>query len=482
VADVSTEPVVMNGELGIPLSELPAQQLQDLRTALTIETTPWDDQPSQIVECYRFGDDCIWIPRHFRPGMFWQIVDEWKWSLGAPVALMPIGKLDPERGQIRAVPEMIAHIVANKAGVLISPTGTGKTCMGFNIAAHFGRAIGIPVYTGHMIDHWIEDAEKFLGLSPDDVGIVHKDRCDLGKPVTIMMIQSLLARTYPQALYDQIGFLIGDEVNHFGAPQWKDTIAQFPATYRLGLSADPSRKDGLDPMIGWLFGEVGHTARRVRSKAAQAPSVIGVHVRRDYKYGSYCKWKKANGEWRMDEPHPSKYDNVVAADAGRSAVIAKEIVNAARTGRQIIVFSSRVDHLVTLRQLTRKILDPTAALEYLAQLRAPPEFPTTGFLEAGMKAPDRERVCKADIIFTTFQMARDALNVPRLDTEVFATQPGDPLQPIGRLREKAEGIDRRPLMVLEFFEDPEYSRDKWRRHMDKYRGLGMKVKQVTRVP
>jgi len=475
----------MRGELGIHLSELDDDQRELLEQQLTLVSRPWGDNPPKTVRCYQEKDGRLWIPRHFEPMSMWQLVDSWEWSTGRHHQFQVQAKLDPERGQVRAVPAMIEYLKRHGAGVLRSGTGTGKTVVGLIIGAAFECFIGIPVYNGHMMDHWTEDAMKVLGLSEDDIGIVQSDRCDLGKPVTIMMVQSLLARRYPDELYEQIGFLIGDETPHFGAPEWKATVGMFPARYRLGLTADPKRKDGLGALINWTFGEVGYTARRVRTKDIKPPTVTAIFWKKTYPWGSYCKWEKdSTGQWAMgDEGHPSKYDNVLAADEDRTRMLVAEIKNAAVKQRSILVFSARVEHLVEMRELLARQLDPPTAIERLAQLRAPPpNLPVLGHLKSGLKKSQREWVLKADIIFATYAMARDAFNAPKLDTEFFATPPGDVEQPAGRLREKAEDHDRKPLMIVEVYEDTPYGREKWVKRRDWYRQRGFKVQEVTRTP
>ena len=119
----------MGGELGLPLAALDADSLDDLRKQLTLVTTPWDDNPPETVYSYRERDGYIWIPRYFKPRVFWQLVAEWRWTLGKPYTFTPTGQLDPERGQVSAVPTMISHVRANSGGLLVAPTGTGK-CLG----------------------------------------------------------------------------------------------------------------------------------------------------------------------------------------------------------------------------------------------------------------------------------------------------------------------------------------------------------------
>src|SRR5581483_7992757 len=131
--------------------------------------------------------------------------------------------------------------------------------LSYAIGSHFHTSLGVFIYAAHMLDNWLGQAEFALGIKPEDIGIVQQDRCDLGKPITIMSIQSLLARKYPDELYNQIGFLICDEVNRFGAAEWNKCIRQFPGKYRLGVSSDPSRPDGLEKVITWNLGAIGHT-------------------------------------------------------------------------------------------------------------------------------------------------------------------------------------------------------------------------------
>lgn len=363
-------------------------------------------------------------------------------------------------------------------------TVTHNTTMGYAIAGAFDRFIGIPVYVGHMLDHWVRHAKKVLGLTDDQIGIVQGDRCDLGRPVTVMMLQSLLSRRYPDELYEQIGFLICDEVHRYGAEVWKNVVGMFPAQYRLGLTATPKRKDGLDDVINWSFGSIGHRAPRIRSATVSPPTAYVLQFDRDYPYEGYCNWKQTSDGWVPDDPNPTKYDKQLAKDPVRNRVLAKEFATALRTGRRLLVLSSLVDHLETLRDLTWRFLEEVHPVERIVKnIPYDPEhlFIRLDTLEAGQKPKARDRVGGADCIFATYQMARDALDVTRLDTLGLATPPGNVAQPIGRLREKAEDADRRPLLVIDGAELGRYSQNKLKSRLGQYEKLGIEARLVTRT-
>lgn len=472
--------LVMSGRVGVPYAELTPDIQVWLERSLTIIPRAYKGTAAPI-RAYAADQDFFWIPRYFDRQAVWPLVDDWRWTEGRDFDFECVARLDPERGQDVSVPAMERHVRAYDGGILIAPTGTGKTLCALSIAARFKRFIGIPLYVGHMFDNWVEHAKTVLGLTEDQIGVVQGDRCDLGKPVTIMMVQSLLARRYPDELYEQIGFLVADEVHRYGSHVWSTVVAQFPARYRLGLSANPNRRDGAGDVISWAFGQVGHRAQRLRSAAAQAPTVYAVAFDRDYDRKSFCDWTKdEDGNWVIGDNNAMKFDKVLAADQSRNAAIAADIAKAVKAGRKVIVLSRLTEHLETIKSLVFQALEcnrrPAERIVQNIPYGPHHTFATLGTLAAGLNPAQREAVADADVIFATYSMAREALNVPSLDTMFFATPPGDPLQPVGRLREKAEGVDRKSLMIVDYYEAATpYSNSKVDRRIRDYRTLKISV-------
>lgn len=478
----------MLGNLGILKAKMRPEARAMIEERLFLKSRPWRDNPPTEVRAWTEDDDYLWVPRFFfskaaETGLIGKHKVDIEWTEGLPQDLPQLVTLEEMRGQPKAVDTMEAYLRQSSGGLLCAPTGCGKTILGYTIGRRFKTSLGVLVYNGQMLDNWIETANQVFGLGEDDVGVVQSDRCDIGKPVTVMMVQSLLSRVYPEELYRQIGFLIADEVNRYGAPQWNEVVQQFPARYRIGLSADPTREDGLDPLIEWHFGDIGHSIKMSTPK----PTVVQICYGVRYKESRYRDYLGQNedGSVEWGDANPMKYDKVAAKDVGRNKMIVDELVHARRKKRRILVFSKFRDHLDALKQMFEVawnpgILDAVAATDDDPRVLDNLSIPTKiTMLVGGLKAEQRAEAMEGEVVFTTYALARDALNMPSIDTLLFATAPGNPLQPIGRLRDKGSK-DRRPLLALDIFEKGKYSEGKARRRRTTYKKLGIKVKPLDR--
>jgi hypothetical protein len=486
----STEEKVyrLRGYLGILAKKLRVDVQLDMQERLTLQMETWNDAPSVDVEAFYKEGGYFWIPRFFfkdaiSRGKMGKKTIHCEWTSGAPVNLPFNALLDPKRGQPKAVERMEAHLRKHSGGILVAPTGCGKTILGYAIGHRLNCPIGVLVYNKQMVKNWMETAEWLFGLSPDEVGLVQGDRCDLGRPVTVMMVQSLLsAKPYPQELYEQFGIIVADEVNRFGAPQWNEVMKLFSARYRVGMSADPGRDDGLEKLVNWHFGEIGH---EITGMKRPTPDVVQVLYKKRYHISQYTDpWRKTPSGKPM--PNSLKYDRLLMEDDGRNEFLVDELVKARRAKRRILVFSRLKDHLKDLKSrfedrignvldsLVEATDDSNEEGEYLDMNTS------VSLLVGGLKDDALAAAMSADVIFCTFAFGRDAMNIPHIDTLLFATPPGKVLQPIGRLRDKGPE-DRRPLLCIDPYEDVDYSRRKADRREATYRELKSKVKRITRT-
>jgi hypothetical protein len=459
-----------------------------MQERLTLEMKAWNDSPPTEVQAFHKEDGYFWIPRFF----FASAISKRKmgkhdinfeWTDGAPTNLPLNAVLDPKRGQPLAVDKLVGHLKAHSGGILVAGTGCGKTILGYAIGQRLNTTIGVLVYNNQMVKNWVETAQWLFDLSLDEIGIVQGDRCDLGRPVTIMMVQSLLSsKPYPEELYNQFGIIVADEVNRFGAPQWNEVMRLFSARYRVGMSADPTRDDGLDKLVEWHFGQIAHSVVMERAK----PDVVQVLFNKTYHISQYSNpWKRTPSGNPM--PDSLKYDKTLAADDQRNSFLIDELVKMRRVNRKILIFSRLKDHLKTLKEAFERrigtVLD--ALVDATSSDDGSGEYldldTNVTLLVGGLKPAQLDAAMIGDVIFCTYAFGRDAMNLPHIDTLLFATPPGKVLQPIGRLRDKG-AAGRQSLLCVDPYEDVGYADRKASRREQTYLGLGIKVTRITRSP
>ncbi len=164
-------------------------------------------------------------------------------ALPFPVML----SIEPRPYQEEALTEWLA---AGSAGVVVLPTGAGKTFVAAMALAETGLWTLAVVPTIDLLQQWRIALASALSLSEDDIGIFGGGTKDL-KPITIMTYD--LAAIYPRELR-HFGLLIFDECHHLPAPTYRQIAESAFTPLRLGLSATPERSDmahvDLDGLIG----------------------------------------------------------------------------------------------------------------------------------------------------------------------------------------------------------------------------------------
>lgn len=145
---------------------------------------------------------------------------------------------------------LTAWIAEGSAGVVILPTGAGKTFVAAMAIAETQLWTLAVVPTLDLLQQWRTALSSALSISIDDIGIFGGGEKDL-KPITIITYDS--AALYPRELR-RFGLIIFDECHHLPAPTYRLIAESAFTPVRLGLSATPERSDmahiDLDELIG----------------------------------------------------------------------------------------------------------------------------------------------------------------------------------------------------------------------------------------
>lgn len=148
-------------------------------------------------------------------------------------------------------PEQQAAVDAwmeEKRGVVVMPTGTGKTEVALRIleATRISTLIVSPVRD--LMYQWHRRIQAALGV---DAGIIG-DSLFRASPVSVTTYDS--ACIHMDRLGDRFGLIVFDECHHLPGGMRRDAARMCAAPWRLGLSATPERSDGRHADLDWLIG------------------------------------------------------------------------------------------------------------------------------------------------------------------------------------------------------------------------------------
>jgi len=305
-----------------------------------------------------------------------------------------------------------------------APTGSGKTVSALSVAAQLGATTLIVAPTETLAHQWKEEIKDKLGVDESKIGWLQQDTIDYeGKDFVVGIINSLAKRDYDKEVYKYFGTVIWDEVHITGAQMFRKTLGKFYATTKIALTATPKRKDGCHKVFIDYFGEPSVIAQ---SKALKAY----------YKVITY-----SGPSYPPDLAHGTLI-NRLARDKARNNLIVNTLSDLFIDGRTILVIGDRVEHLEELINLCADARIPRDIMGQFTREKTKLDS-NRNILKLGSKKLKRVRVPKEEldsikessqIIFATYGMMKQGVDIPRLDAGIDVTPRSEGTQVIGRIR------------------------------------------------
>ena len=400
--------------------------VEQLKKELTVKprTNPMMlQEEAKAFPVYRENQQKLYLPKNFG-------LDR----LGVPdVIQMEDGEDCPNlnfHGQLRPVQEepVQAFLQATKdpkkmGGILSLCCGFGKTILALYFASYFKKKTLVVCHTQFLMDQWIERIEQYL---PDaKTGKIKQDICQIkGTDIVIASLQSLAMRDYDAAIFKQFGFVVLDECHHLGAEVFSRCLPKITCRKMLGLSATLKRKDGLSKVFEWHLGKPVFTIKRKDCE-------VKVLVERFYdphpEYGRELKL------WNTGKLNVARMINKICEFPPRNYKIVQTLKKVMETepNRKVLILSERRTHL--------------QALEALLKME---NYSSIGYYVGGMSKQQLDEGSTHDIILATFQLASEAMDIPKLNTLILASPVSSIEQPIGRIqRKKKEEREYIPLVI-----------------------------------
>lgn len=410
---------------------------EELRKTLTVKPfipKVFVSNPNAVprYKVYKEVEDALYLPKHYGLDRFGppdvttrdvEPTDAAHWTFG--------GSLRPAQNDVvNSFLKPVPH-----DGILSLYTGGGKTVCALYIASQLRLPTLIIVHNSFLRDQWIDRIKSFLPHAR--IGRIQGDICEVaGFDVIIAMLQTLSMKEIPIASFKPIGLVIVDECHHIASEVFSQALPKVTSKYMLGLSATPTRKDGLIHVAHWFLGPLIYESPQTDIHDSAVQVEVYEYKNDDPEFNAIIY----NAQGVM---FTSLMINKLTDCQPRTQMLAEILkdVLGESPGRQVLVLTDRVQHTKDILATLSPELRETAAI-----------------LSTDVKADKRAEFCGSkSILIATYAMCKEGFDVPTLNTLLMATPRPDIDQIVGRILRVEKSARKCPPLILDIV-DPQFRR------------------------
>lgn len=336
-------------------------------------------------------------------------------------------------------------------GIIQLPTGKGKTILALYLAAYLGQKTLILVHKDDLVTGWKKDIDLCFG-GKVDVGLIKAKSRKIGNQLTIATVQTLnrLSEEEMNSLTSQFGFVIQDECHHLGLNIF-NIVDRFKSCYKLGLSATPTRSDGLNFVFDLFFGglcykheitEDDEDISQVKVKILDSPFRCKPFVYKGEIFNYYDfkveELPKGDIDFVEDIPYNKRprisyadMDNAAVSDDVNMRFICKHIVSEYSKGRSVLVMFTQKEHIDKYFEYLKSLVPEKEIMLYYGDNKEKTEI-------LMQKAENRE----VNITLATYAKATEGTNVKAWEVLFLVSSLNNAKnveQALGRIRRRKEG-------------------------------------------
>jgi len=141
---------------------------------------------------------------------------------------------------------------AGKKGIVVLPTGAGKTVLALKVIQDIGEAALIVVPTLVLVEQWKRRLEEEYGVR---VGVIGGGGREV-RAVTVATYDSASLKS--DVMGNLFKLIVFDEVHHLTGYSYRQISLKYIAPYRLGLTATLQKESSARVVLRDLVGDVVH--------------------------------------------------------------------------------------------------------------------------------------------------------------------------------------------------------------------------------
>ncbi|WP_455718761.1 DEAD/DEAH box helicase [Anaerosporobacter sp.] len=358
-------------------------------------------------------------------------------------------------------PAVMAMIKAS-CGILQAPCGSGKTQMGIAIATELNQKTLWLTHTQDLLNQSYERAAQYIDKKL--LGTITAGKVNIGTGITFATVQTLSKLDLSQFKYS-FDVIIVDECHRCaGTPtsvsMFSKVINSLAARHKYGLSATVHRGDGLIKSTFALLGPVIYEV----PESAVADKTMKVTVEK-------IKTGTEVAECCLDTDGTLIYQELIkylAENVTRNRNIAENIVINFQQGHSCLVLSDRLEHLQSIMRICNECGVSDKRMRFING-----KMTSKKAKAERVQALEDMRNGKAKVLFASYSLAKEGLDIPQLDRLFLALPKKDyavVTQSIGRIGRTADG--KKDAICLDYVDDIGFCENAWKKRKTSYRKKG----------
>lgn len=361
-----------------------------------------------------------------------------------------------------------SHCLEESTGILFEAAcGSGKTLCAIYMACLRGKQSLVLVPTYYLAKQWAQRISEMTDASC--VVLSSKDtEIPTDRDFTIVVMDLFTCRHLPSELVSNVGTVVLDEAHRVGAETYLPILDEIPAKYRIALTATFRRTDGVHKILAYHFGlhvkmesrfpkpfvygvktgidikgvvsknrkhdnflafldSIGHPYHETEAAIEVTPTKeVRDKLEEVYKGGSMTKTayhEIVSCLSKASEMSYSVVESYLDAHSGRRKTAIRLIQECLDAGRTVLFLSKRK---ATLRALHK----------YFAKYK-----PMLIVSETNERSDEDEAYLQSTcpLILGVTQLAKEGLDIDRLDTLIIHLPMIDTEQAVGRISRICEG-------------------------------------------
>ena len=389
----------------------------------------WTGNTPQTLSLYKVNGNSVIIPvgalKHISP-----ILNTYEYEKSLDLALNSPVDYNAEVNLYDYQQNAVIAMYSSGYGILQSPAGSGKTQMGIALAVKLGKKCLWLTHTQDLLKQSYDRASQYIDKSL--LGTITAGKVNIGSGITFATVQTLAKQDLTQYKY-MWDVVIVDECHRVaGTPtsmtQFSKVISNLACEHKYGLSATVHRADGMIKCCYMLLGEVKYIVpdEAVKDKVMQVQIErvnTGIDIPRD----------------ALDTDGTINYTKLISSLANKQIRNDDILMNILSEPEHYhLILSDRLDQLYYLyNRLPDKIKEFASVID--------------GKMTSKKGKAEREQAIedmrngKKHFLFASYKLAKEGLDIPRLDRLHLATPQKDYaiiVQSVGRIARTFDGKER----------------------------------------